>query len=166
MPLAPPQLFDLNWWGDASSSFGIGVTVSSFWAVWKWALGVKVGPRREFDIGWAEAVAVELGLRVALHCRLLVPGRYLVRSDNAGVVAIINKGHSQSAHTNNVLRRIYRLLLDAHISLMAVYVESRSNITDALSRGDIHGFLKGFPQASNKITFPAPPGLVNHLLPY
>ena len=44
MPLAPPQLFNLNWWGDTSSSFGIGVTVGSFWAVWKWAPGFKVGP--------------------------------------------------------------------------------------------------------------------------
>ncbi|OSC96257.1 hypothetical protein PYCCODRAFT_1343752, partial [Trametes coccinea BRFM310] len=48
---------DIGWWGDASSSFGIGVVVSQFWGVW-----VSVGPGQRFNIGWAEAVAVELGL--------------------------------------------------------------------------------------------------------
>lgn len=166
VPLAAPQLIDLNWWGDASSSFGIGVTIGSFWAVWKWAPGFKVGPLQEFDIGWAEAVAVELGLQVALHCQLLSPGRYLVRSDNAGVVAVINKGHSRSARTNDVLRRIYCALVNAHISLEAIYVESRINITDALSRGDIAGFLRGFPQASDKISLPVPTHLISRLSQY
>lgn len=40
--------------------------MSQFWAVWKWAPGFKVGTGREFDIGWAEAVAIELGLRIAI----------------------------------------------------------------------------------------------------
>jgi hypothetical protein len=101
---------------------------------------------------------------MALHLQLLAPGQYLVRSDNAGVVAVVNKGRSRSTHTNNVLCRIYRLQLDAHVSLKAIYVESRVNITDALSRGDIAGFLKGFPQASNKITFPLPSHLASCLL--
>ena len=32
------------------------------------ALGFKVGLHQEFNISWAKAVAVELGLWVALHC--------------------------------------------------------------------------------------------------
>jgi hypothetical protein len=100
-----------------------------------------------------------------LHHQLLTPGCYLVRSNNAGVVAVINKGRSRSMHTNDVLRRIYCLQLDAHISLKAVYVESRINIADALSRGDIVGFLKGFSQASDKISFPLPSHITSHLLP-
>src|SRR5882672_3613161 len=71
IPLAPRQPLDLQWWGDASTSFGIGIVLGRHWAVWKWAPGFKVGPRQEFDIGWAEAVAVELGLRLAISLNFL-----------------------------------------------------------------------------------------------
>ena len=132
--------------------------------MWKWVPGFKVGPHQKFNIGWAEAVAVELGLQLALHLQLVAPGQYLVRSDNAGVVAVVNKGCSQSTHTNDILHRIYHLQVDAHILLKAIYMESRVNITDALSRGNIAGFLKGFPEASNKVTFPLPSHLASCLL--
>jgi hypothetical protein len=62
IPLAPAAPVDLQWWGNASTSFGIGVIIGSYWAVWKWAPSFKVGLRQDFDIGWAKAVAVELGL--------------------------------------------------------------------------------------------------------
>jgi hypothetical protein len=101
---------------------------------------------------------------MAFHLQLLTPGHYLVHSDNAGVVTIVNKGHSQSAHTNNVLCRIYHLQLEAHISLKAIYVESRTNVVGALFHGDITGFFKGFPQASDKTTFPLTSHLASHLL--
>jgi hypothetical protein len=80
-----------------------------------------------------------------VHLQLLAPGQYLVHSNIAGIVAVVNKGCSQSTHTNNVLCRIYCLQLDAHVLLKAIYMESRVNITDTLSHGDIAGFLEGFP---------------------
>ncbi|VDC02686.1 unnamed protein product [Peniophora sp. CBMAI 1063] len=141
---------DIGWWGDASSSWGIGVVVGSFWAAWQWAGGVTVGPKADRDIGWAEAVAVELGLRMAIHHDLLKArpvhrSRILVRSDNMGVVAVVNKGRSRSASTNDVLKSIFRLLTAEGVLLSTEYVASRDNITDALSRGDIPSFLAGFP---------------------
>jgi hypothetical protein len=36
IPLAPAAHIDLQWWGDASTSFGIGIIIGSYWAVWKW----------------------------------------------------------------------------------------------------------------------------------
>jgi hypothetical protein len=42
--LADPEPLDINWWGDASSSFGIGKVLGNRWAVWSWAPGVMVGP--------------------------------------------------------------------------------------------------------------------------
>jgi hypothetical protein len=113
MPLASRQPVDLQWWGDASTSFGIGIAVGRYWAVWKWAPGFKVGPRQEFNIGWAEAVAVELGLHLVIsqhflsdHC---VAGHtFLVRSDNAGVVFVTNKGRSRSPETNKILKHVYQ----------------------------------------------------------
>jgi hypothetical protein len=68
---SPPDLIDLDWWGDASLSFGIGVVVNGHWAVWKWAPGFVVGPGKQSDIGWAEAMAVELGFCLALHLNLI-----------------------------------------------------------------------------------------------
>lgn len=61
LPLLPSEPADIGWWGDASSSFGIGIVVGRFWAVWRYTPGVSVGPRKQYDIGWAEALAVELG---------------------------------------------------------------------------------------------------------
>jgi len=40
-------------------------------AVWKYALGFQVGPKKAFDIGWAEAVVVELGLHLAIQLQIL-----------------------------------------------------------------------------------------------
>ena len=114
MPLPSPLPVDLNWWGDASSSFSIGVMLGTYWAVWKWAPGFLVGPRRVYDIGWAEAVAVELGLRVAINRHFLSSGpvsgqTFLVRSDNAGIVFVTNKGRSRSWETNQILKHMYLL---------------------------------------------------------
>ena len=62
--------------------------------MWRWAPSVRVGPQADRDIGWAEAVAVELGLRMAIHHGLIAgrpasQSRILVRSGNTGVVAVI-----------------------------------------------------------------------------
>ncbi|KAF5371897.1 hypothetical protein D9757_010604 [Collybiopsis confluens] len=62
MPLASSTPFDLGIWGDASSSYGIAIVIDCYWAVWTWAPGFKIGPKHRYDIGWAEAVAVELAL--------------------------------------------------------------------------------------------------------
>ena len=106
-PLAPSTPVDIQWWGDASSFFGIGIALSHYWAVWKWAPGFKVGPHQDFDIGWAEAVAIELGLRLALELGLLGIANqcghsFLVSLVNAGVVVVTNKERSRSRKTNKI----------------------------------------------------------------
>lgn len=161
VPLARASPLDMGWWGDASTSFGIGIVVDEFWAVWKWAPGFKVGPKQSHNIGWAEAVAVELGLRTASAVGLLAvrdvhASNILVRSDNEGVVTVVNKGRSRSRTTNEVLKHLYSLCADSRISLTAEYVPSRFNVTDALSRGDIVAFLKGFPKARTRFQIPVP----------
>lgn len=171
VPLADPSPVDIGWWGDASTSFGIGIVVQNRWAVWRWAPGFKVGPHHTFDIGWAEAVAVELGLRAALHLGIIsesAPSNlsYIVRSDNAGVVAVTNKGRSRSSETNAVLKHIYRLQATCCVRLHAVYVSTHCNIADALSRGDIQAFKASFPEAADPISFPLPPHLSGKLIPY
>lgn len=165
LPLASAVPFDVGWWGDASSSFGIGVVVDGFWEVWKWAPGFLVGPRQSHDIGWAEATAIELGLRVLLHhgTQDRLPqgtSRILVRSDNEGVVKVINKGRSRSMNTNAVLMEIYQLLASNNLSIEAVHVPGSSNISDSLSRGDVQAFLTSSPNATTRSGIELP----NHLI--
>jgi hypothetical protein len=45
LPLFSNSPVDINWWGDARTSFGVGVTVGQFWAVWSWQPGFRVGPK-------------------------------------------------------------------------------------------------------------------------
>jgi hypothetical protein len=168
-PLASLEPVDLQWWGDASTSFSIGVVLGSHWAVWRWAPGFKVGPLQEFDIGWAEAVAVELGLRLALELGLFAePGRqgctFLVRSDNAGIVAVTNKGRSRSRETNKILKHVYVLQAQHRIRLKTIHVTSRDNISDALSRGAINEFLTGFPLVNTHASIPPPAHLSDKLI--
>lgn len=159
---------DIGWWGDASTSFGIGILVGSQWAVWKWSDSVQIGPRKRFDIGWAEAVAVELGFRMALrihgtHWQNVQVGRVLVRSDNAGVVAVVNKGRSRSANTNQILQQIFDLQLSSGVEIRAAYVPSAENLADCLSRGDLGGLHKQMRIAQKPLFIPLPHHLRPHL---
>lgn len=169
LPLQRDELLDLGWWGDASTSFGIGVVVGQFWNAWSWAPGCVVGPHQKYDIGWAEAIAVELGLLMAVHHNLVQSRprhqpHLLVRSDNSGVVHTVNGGRSRSQETNSVLKRLYVCCANHGIHLQAVYVPSRDNVTDALSRGDVPAFLAGFSQASARSSMPLPSHLAGLLM--
>jgi hypothetical protein len=160
---------DIGWWGDASTSFGIGIIIGQFWAIWQWAPGFRVGPKQAFDIGWAEAITVESGLCLALHLGLLNVTNdhghlFLVRSDNAGVIAVTNKGCSCSEAINSILKQIFTLQACNGIHIHTEYIPSHENIADALSRGDIAAFLAGFPGASQKVSFPLPSHLLGKLI--
>lgn len=144
--------------------------IGEFWAVWQWAPGFRVGPNLEFDIGWAEAVAVELGFRLALARGLISHEAdrgcvFSVRSDNSGVVHVVNKGRSRSRETNKILKHIYLLQASHSVRITTSYVPSRSNISDALSRGDVSSFLQGFPGVGVETSVQLPDHLVNKLIP-
>jgi len=167
-PLSYTEPEDMGWWGDASTSFGVGIVIGKFWAAWRWAPDFQPGPGSEFNIGWAEAIAIELGLLMLLHLGTRInrrPGHnhILVRSDNAGVVDTLKKGRSRSAETNRSLKRIHILLATSDLVLHGKHVASRENVSDALSRGDITGFLTGYPAASEKVTLDPPPSLSKKL---
>jgi len=167
-PLSYTEPEEVGWWGDASTSFGIGVVIGEFWAVWRWAPGFRPGPGSEFNIGWAEALAVELGLCLLLHLGPRVVRRsdhnhILVRSDNTGVVDTLKKGRSRSTEANKSLKRIHLLLASSGLVLCSRHVTSRDNISDALSRGDVTGFLAGCPGASEKVSL-APPVCLRSML--
>jgi len=97
--------------------FGVGIALGCHWAVWKWAPGFKIGPLQDYNIGWAEVVAIELSLHLALDLGLLGnPSKcghtFLVHLDNARVVSVTNKGRSCSHKTNKILKHMYLLQHD------------------------------------------------------
>jgi fatty acid-binding protein DegV len=120
---------------------------------------VKVGPKQARDIGWAEAVAVELGLRMVIALGLNTPGPLLVCSDNEGVVAVINKGRSQSTATNLTLQHIYLLLTEHGMDLHAEYISTHENIANPLSRGKITHFSENYHTPISHLYF----GIPSHL---
>jgi hypothetical protein len=145
-------------------SFGIGITIGCYWAIWKWALNFKVGPHQEYNIGWAEAVVVELSLHLIFSLDLISSASrcgftFLVCSDNVGVVSVTNKGWSCSLKTNKILKHIYLLQAQHQIHLKSVHVTSHENISDALSCGTIKEFLTGFPGVNIWASVP----LLSHL---
>jgi hypothetical protein len=87
-----------------------------------------------------------------------------VRSDNIGVVEVMNKGRSRSPQTNAVLKHVYRLQAENSFRLHTVYMPTRTNIADALSRGDVKAFIAGFPGAEVPIPIPLPQHLFGKLI--
>ena len=119
-------------------------------------------------IGWAEAVAVELALRLALQLGLFTSHShgsrsFIVRSDNEGVVTVLSKGRSRCKETNRILKHTYLLQAKLNILLHPVHVPSRLNVADALSRGDICSFLLAFPMAQHHCSLPIPDHLLDKL---
>jgi hypothetical protein len=55
----PPHLSPIEFWVDASTSFGVGVVFNHTWDYWKFCQGWKAEGR---EIGWAEMLAIKLGL--------------------------------------------------------------------------------------------------------
>ncbi|KAJ3576811.1 hypothetical protein NP233_g147 [Leucocoprinus birnbaumii] len=51
------------------------------------------------------------------------------------------------------------------MSLKATHVASRDNIADALSRGDVEAFLRGFPTAATRFSIPVPQHLSDFIIP-
>lgn len=82
-PIPPPQpIINYKAYSDASSGFGMAITVGPRWQAWCLTTGWKSQGR---DIQWAKAIGFEL-LAISL-CSFLSEGEHLiVHGDNQGVV--------------------------------------------------------------------------------
>ena len=92
--LTPLLTINLDIYIDASTSWGIGLCVRNWWAAWHLVPGWNTRGR---DIGWAEAVTLELATLWLAEtdwndlCAI-------IHSDNRGVIDAFNKGRSQNMH--------------------------------------------------------------------
>ena len=102
----PPAATSIEFWVDASSLWDIGIILDNEWDHW------RLCPNWDRDgrnIGWAEIVAIELGLLFAIH-QGYTDVHFLIKSDNQGVIHAIQEGKSRSPEQNLVLQRITSLL--------------------------------------------------------
>lgn len=124
------QICDVGGYSDASSSVGIGIIIGDRWRAWRLLPGWKAAGR---DIGWAEAIGMELLVRTILQLGTF-PG-IKVFGDNTGVVEGWWSGRSRNAETNKVFRRIHELLETQGTVLTTRYVNTTRNPADDPSRG-------------------------------
>ena len=147
-PITSPQpLVDYKAYSDASSGFGVAITIGSKWRAWRLVGGWKSQGR---DIQWAEAVGFEL-LTISL-CALSREGEHLkVHGDNRGVVEGWWKGCSANKPTNGVFHRILQLSECCNKFIHTRYVPSAQNPADGPSRGQ-------YPPCSLLLSYvPIPP---------
>lgn len=127
----PVPLKDLDAFSDASSGFGIGITIGKRWRAWRLLPGWKADGR---DIGWAEAVGFEL-LSLAILSSGDRSSHFKVYGDNKGVVEGWWKGRSRNKQTNIVFRRVHAILETRQCTIHTRYVPSKDNPADEPSRG-------------------------------
>lgn len=106
-----PEPVDIRLFVDASTGWGIGLTLGDEWDHWKLEPSWKKDGR---DIGSAEMVDIELGL-LALVERGFRNTHIKIWSDNKGVVGAMDAGKSRSVQTNRVLQRVVSLMLQHEI---------------------------------------------------
>ena len=125
------EVTEVHAYSDASSSVGIGIVIRDRWRVWALKPGWNTDGR---DIGWAEAVGMELLIRSVT--REVPPGtRFKIYGDNRGVVEGWWTGRSRNRQVNEVFKRIHSLLSTLRCTVHTQYVRSTSNPADGPSRG-------------------------------
>ena len=151
----PPNASPVQFWVDASSLWGIGIILNDEWDAWRLCPGWDRDGR---NIGWAEMVAIELGLLFAIH-HGYSDIHFLIRSDNQGVIHAIEGGKSRSPEQNSVLQWITLLLSQHKLWISSLYIPSLDNLADPPSRG-----LLALNQSLANSTFSLPTSLYPFLL--
>ena len=124
------HISDVGGFSDASSSTGLGVILGNRWRAWRLLPGWNQNGK---DIGWAEAVTMELLVRTILQ--LGSPPGIKIFGDNTGVVEGWWTGWSRNSETNRVFRRIHEILDENDVILTTRYVNTACNPADGPSRG-------------------------------
>ena len=84
---------------DTSTSWGIGFIMDGKWLAWELILGWKMD---DWDIGWAEMVAVELSL-CAIIATDICSSHIIFHSDNTGVAGAMWMSMSHNHQQNGIL---------------------------------------------------------------
>jgi len=118
---------------DASTSWGIGIIFGDKWISWQLAPSWKVPGR---DICWLETLAVEFAVYI-LAAQGFRDCSVIIHSDNQGTIGSIQKGRSPNIDINLSVRRACSILIPHFITPILIYVPSKDNLADPLSRGEL-----------------------------
>jgi hypothetical protein len=129
-PRGPPQ--DIDLWVDTSTNWGIGLTLGDRWDAWSTTNGWKGEGR---DIGWLEAIAVELAV-LTLHAAGWRDSSVLIHSDNQGVISAFKQGRSRNFQVNLSIRRVQAIAMESNMLHHLFYTELLANKVDPISRGE------------------------------
>ncbi|KAJ3555895.1 hypothetical protein NP233_g12097 [Leucocoprinus birnbaumii] len=141
---------------DASGS-GIGFTFNNQWQSWLLSKHWRQDGR---NIQWAEAVAVELGIRLMIDSGLAAT-KIVLKSDNLNVVnAIKGKAVIREKNTKKIVNGIWELLNDYGMRLNINWVQGCLNPADEPSRLRCSGFGSGTGETGR---FPYDCGIPEHL---
>jgi hypothetical protein len=152
----PPPVLDLLVHTDASLK-AMGVWIEGAGLCRRFA--PHVFERADFNIGSAEALAVELALRVLIDSRSVRDCSLLFHVDNMGVVEGWSNRRSRNLPTNGTFLRVLDLLHLRNLHLKLEYIHTKSNNADAVSREDMSGCVAFLPSP------PLPPEVESLLLP-
>ncbi|KAI7961041.1 hypothetical protein MJO28_001530 [Puccinia striiformis f. sp. tritici] len=130
-----PVPVDVGWYGDASTSFGVGVVIGKGWAQFK-LVGDWVGPiHSPRGIAWLETVAVRLGILMLIELGAVKGKQFIVRTDNTTTEGVIRNRKSSDRHVNSEWKLIQSILIGEEINILGQRVSSGENVSDDLSRG-------------------------------
>lgn len=146
-PKGPTHDYDI--WVDASTDYGVGILWNGRWAAWHVVPGWKSEHRH---IGWLEGVATEVAILFA-EAMGLSGMDFLIRGDNQGVIGAFLKGACSNHLMNDSIRRS-ESILDLHtLSITLIYVNTKDNLADPISRGILPSADLRLPRI---ITLPLP----------
>lgn len=124
---------DLDLWVDASTDWGIGLVFGDRWDTWR----VKEGWKgEEWNIGWLEAIAVELAVHTLFDMGWH-NASVIIRSDNQGVIGAFQKGQSCNFQVNLSIHCVKAIVMESNVFHTLQYIESAQNRADATSRGEV-----------------------------
>lgn len=129
-----PPTRDYDVWVDASSDHGIGLLWKSKWYFWRMHDSWHGSPGEGQDIGWLEAIAIELAIRLAVSYDIK-DADILIHSDNEGVIQAFRKGHSCNHMVNMCIRHSDLILSQQNLSITLLHIASALNLADPVSCG-------------------------------
>ena len=147
---------DIQLFTDASGGVGFGGILQGKWFQGLWPVVVKDENR---SIAWLELFPVIVAM--VLWGRELKAKRIAVRSDNKGVVDILNKKTSKCPMIMRLVRFFVLQCLKHNVAFLSSHVPGKqNNIADALSRFQMDRFRRIAPKADKKAV-PVPEFLWN-----
>ncbi|KNF05695.1 hypothetical protein PSTG_01098 [Puccinia striiformis f. sp. tritici PST-78] len=130
-----PTPTKIQWVGDASTNFGIGVLVGNMWSQLRMKETWRDGeiPR---GIAWLETVAIRIGLIMVLEIGVEVRGlNLIVWTDNTTTESVLSARKSKDKYVNEEWKEIQRMLIKSEIDPTPKRVKSEDNVAHGLSQG-------------------------------